>query len=237
MRAAKNFGGQLSRCLFAHSGDVHQAWRVLATVTEVYVIAPVRVYREGLSRSLEGADGLRVVGTEATVTRALPEVRELQPDVALLDAAVPDVDAVPPLSAEPNVKLVALGVPEAEALPWIEAGVSGYVSREASLQDLAATLMQVADGQVVTSPEVASHLLSRIRRLSEEGADAEKEARLTPREAEVLDLVAEGLSNKLIARRLSIQEQTVKNHVHNVLLKLGVDRRAEAVARIRRGRR
>jgi two-component system nitrate/nitrite response regulator NarL len=206
-------------------------------VTEVYVISPVRVYRESLSASLNGVNGIRVVGTEGTVTQALPELRERRPDVALLDAAVPDVDAVPPLAAEPDMKLVALGVPEAEALPWVEAGVSGYVSREASLEELAMALAQVADGQVVTSSEVAGHLLSRIRQLSEQTADEETTARLTPREAEVLDLVAEGLSNKLIARRLSIQEQTVKNHVHNVLLKLGVDRRAEAVARIRRGRR
>lgn len=209
----------------------------MPAVTDVYLIAPIRVYRESLSTLLDHADGLRVVGAEATVTRALPRLRELRPDVALLDASVPDLDRVPPPTAEPDVKFVALGVPETEAIAWVEVGFSGYVSPGASLEDLRLALRQVAGGQLVTSPEVAGHLLDRIRRLSAEASEAAAKGRLTPRENEVLDLVAEGLSNKLIARRLSIQEQTVKNHVHNILLKLGVDRRAEAVAQMRRGRR
>jgi DNA-binding NarL/FixJ family response regulator len=170
------------------------------------------------------------------VAEALPRLRELRPDVALLDSSVPDVRLVPKPTAEPEVKFVALGVPETEAVARVEAGVSGYVSQGASFGDLELAVKRVARGQLVTSPEVAGHLLDRIQRLSAEASNAGAKGRLTPREREVLDLVAEGLSNKLIARRLSIQEQTVKNHVHSILLKLGVDRRAEAVARMRQGR-
>jgi two-component system, NarL family, nitrate/nitrite response regulator NarL len=206
-------------------------------VTDVFVIAPIRVYREMLSRVLNNAQGLRAVGSEPTVAEALPRLRELRPDVALLDASVPDVPLVPPPTAEPEVKFVALGVPETEAVAWVEAGVSGYVSQGASFEDLELAVRRVARGQLVTSPEVAGYLLDRIRRLSAEASEAATKGRLTPREREVLDLVGEGLSNKLIARRLSIQEQTVKNHVHSILLKLGVERRAEAVARMRGSRR
>ena len=80
---------------------------------------------------------------------------------------------------------------------------------------------------------MANDLLRRLRELSAAVAGPDPEARLTRREVEVLELIEEGLSNKLIARRLSIQEQTVKNHVHNILLKLGVSRRTEAVAAMR----
>jgi len=128
---------------------------------------------------------------------------------------------------------VAVGVSEAEALSWIEAGVSGYCDPDASLEDLTLAVARVARGEPVTSPDVAAHLLRRARRTSADVLDAD-ETRLTPRESEVVDLVAEGLSNKAIAHRLTIQEQTVKNHVHSILLKFGVHGRGEAAARVRR---
>jgi two-component system nitrate/nitrite response regulator NarL len=206
-------------------------------MTDVLVVSAIRVHRESLAMALN-AQSVSVLGTAATVAEALPRFRDLGAEVAVLDARSPeDVNLASPASAEPEMKLLAVGVREDEAVDWLEAGVSGYVSPEASLERLAGAVASVARGEIVTSPEVTTHLLRRVRRLAAEVPEATEEGRLTRREAEVLGLIAEGLSNKVIAKRLSIQEQTVKNHVHNILIKLGVHRRAEAAARMRRRRR
>ncbi|MDQ3821907.1 MAG: response regulator transcription factor [Actinomycetota bacterium] len=182
---------------------------------------------------MDSVDRLHVVGSAATLADAASELRRLSPDVAILDASAPDEIELASLAPEPGLKLVVVGVRERDAIAWMEAGVAGYAPREATLEDVAAAVSRVARGELVTSPEVAADLLRRLRELSSGVVDREAEGRLTRREAEVLDLMAEGLPNKSIAARLSIQEQTVKNHVHNILLKLGVSRRTEAIARTR----
>jgi DNA-binding NarL/FixJ family response regulator len=204
-------------------------------MVEVFVVAPVRVHRESLSSVLSESEALRVVGAAATIGGAGSRLRELRPDVAVLDASTPahlDIPLLP--TAEPDLKLVAVGVPDEEAVPWIEAGVSGYVPPDASLDDLAEAVTRVARGEFVASREVTTHILDRVRRLAAEVPNAAEEARLTPRETEVFSLAAEGLSNKVIAQRLSIQEQTVKNHMQKILRKFGVRGRGEAAARVRR---
>jgi two-component system nitrate/nitrite response regulator NarL len=203
-------------------------------MTDVFVVSPIRVHRESLTMALT-AESVNVVGTAATVAEALPRLRDLAAEVAVVDAPTPeDVHLSSPPSAEPDVRLLAVGVQEDKAVDWLEAGVSGYVPPEASLEELAAAMASVARGEIVTSPVVTGHLLRRVRRLAAAAPEATEEGRLTRREAEVLALIANGLSNKLIARQLAIQEQTVKNHVHSILVKLGVHRRAEAAARMRR---
>jgi two-component system nitrate/nitrite response regulator NarL len=204
--------------------------------TDVFVIAPIRLHRESLAAALDAADNVTVVGEAATLNEALPRLRHRErPAVAVLDAPLPaDVDLPVPPTPEPETKLVAVGVPESEAVAWIEAGISGLVPPEGSLEDVVIALKRAAEGELAMSPQVTAHLADRVRRLA---ADSPMpEGRLTSRETEVLDLLVDGLSNKQIAQRLSIQEQTVKNHVHNVLVKLGVNRRAEAAARRRRRR-
>jgi two-component system, NarL family, nitrate/nitrite response regulator NarL len=207
-------------------------------MVEVFVVAPIRVHRESLCVALNEAETLNVAGGAATLAEALPRIRQLGPQVALLDASAPaDVDATLLPASEPEVKLVAVGVPEDEAVEWIEAGASGYIPPDASLDDLADAVTRVARGELVTSREVTAHILDRIRAGAAEVPVGANEARLTPREAEVLDLAAEGLPDKLIAQRLSIQVQTVKNHMQKILRKFGVHGRGAAVARIRRTRR
>lgn len=207
-------------------------------MVEVLVVAPVRVHRESLSTVLNEAQGLSVVGTAATVAEALPRLRSLAPHVAVLDAAFPeDVDVPSRAIAEAELKLVAVGVRGDEAVDWIEAGVSGCVPPDASLEDLARAVEGVGRGELVTPVDVTPHLIERIRRLASEGPRAAGEARLTPRQAEVLDLVAKRLSNRQIAQRLSIEEQTVKNHMVSIFRKLGVHRRSEAAERLRRTNR
>jgi DNA-binding NarL/FixJ family response regulator len=129
---------------------------------------------------------------------------------------------------------VALALPEAEAdvIACAEAGASGYVPREGTLDDVEAVIESVARGEALCSPRIAATLLRRIAATAAERQPAPSEMRLTSREMEIIDLIDEGLSNKEIAQRLCIAVPTVKNHVHSILDKLHVHRRAEAVARL-----
>jgi two-component system, NarL family, nitrate/nitrite response regulator NarL len=203
---------------------------------EVIVVAPVRVHRESLAAAFRAARSVSVIGECATIREALVELRAHGPRaLGVLDGPLLSRLVVELSSADaPNVKLLAIGVPHAEAVAWIEAGVSGCVAPDASFDDLIDAVQRVAANEVVASPEVTAHLANRLRCLSAAVPRGGDDGRLTFREGQVLDLLAEGLSNKEIAQRLSIQVQTVKNHVHNVLLKLGVSRRAEVAARARR---
>jgi two-component system, NarL family, nitrate/nitrite response regulator NarL len=205
-------------------------------VTDVLVVGRVRVHRESISAALDKAATVTVVGEAPTLEQALPQLRGRErPAVALLDCPqLGDLVLAAPLVAEPSAKLVAVGVAEDEGVAWIEAGASGFVPPDGSLEDVIVALERVADDELAAPPQVAAHLARRVRHLAAVSPDVIPEEALTSREGDVLDLLAEGLSNKQIAQRLSIQEQTVKNHVHRVLGKLGVTGRGQAAARVRR---
>ncbi len=130
---------------------------------------------------------------------------------------------------------MALAVSEVESdvLAWAEAGVVGYVPREASLEDLVSTIEAVVRGELRCSPRIAATLFRRVTKLSANRRHTPQGIHLTPRELEILDLIDHGLSNKQIAGKLGIEVATVKNHVHNILEKLQVNRRGEAAARMR----
>jgi two-component system nitrate/nitrite response regulator NarL len=205
--------------------------------TNVFVIAPIRLHRESLATVLDATPNLTVVGVAATVQEALPQLLGLEPPaVALLNMSQPR-DAGLPAGREPEAKLVSVGARPDEAVAWVEAGVSGFVPRDASLEDTIAVLEQVARGEFAAPPAITAHLAGRLRRLAADTPEAIPDERLTARERDVLELVNAGLSNKEIARRLSIQEQTAKNHVHSILVKLGATRRGELASRTRAYRR
>ena len=207
----------------------------------VLIVAHIRLYREGLAQMLQAERRIAVVGTAVGADEAVVALREHQPDVVLLDMAIPDnvwlVRAL--VAAVPGTKVVALAVPEIEreVIACAEAGVAGYVTREGSVEDVVEAVESVARGEMLCSPRMAATLLQRVATLALERSPDSIEARLTRRELEILDLIDQGLSNKEIARRLTIELSTVKNHVHNVLEKLNVSRRGEAAARARAGRR
>jgi DNA-binding NarL/FixJ family response regulator len=133
----------------------------------------------------------------------------------------------------PGVKLVGLGLAETEesVLTYAEAGFAGYVPREAPLEDIVAVVRGIARGEVRYSRRIATALL---RRLANGAVSGRPESALTRRETEIAGLIDEGLSNREIAHRLTIEVATVKNHVHHLLEKLQVHRRGEAAARLRR---
>lgn len=210
----------------------------------VIVVHAVRLYRDGLAQVLGQSQGIEVVATADGWARARKLVEGLQPDVALLDLDVAEGPATVKQLARsaPRCKLLALGVAETEAdvIAWAEAGVAGYVTREETIGECVATVEAVARGELPCSPSIAAALFRRVGLLAAAPApfpedDLLPELTLTRRQLEVVQLIDAGLSNKEIARQLRIELPTVKNHVHNILEKLHVNRRAEAAARLRTG--
>jgi len=198
----------------------------------VFIVTDVRLYRDGLSELLGRAGHIAVVGAAGSIDEGVERTRDLQPDVVLLDTgAVGNAGAARDLlGVAPLTRVVALAAPESEEdiIALAEAGVLGYVTRDESLDTLVTTIESVARDEMACSPWMATVLVRRVQALA--AARPRPTQRLTAREAEILELIALGLSNKEIAAKLFIEVTTVKNHVHNILEKLGVSRREEAVA-------
>jgi two-component system nitrate/nitrite response regulator NarL len=202
-------------------------------MTRVLIVASIRLYREGLAQLLRASGEFAVVGTESTGREAVERVDETAPDVTLVDMDIPDLGDISSAFAvrSPRIPLVAVGVTDSdsEVLACAEMGMAGYVTRDSSLAELAAALHGAADGELICSPRTAGSLMRRVAELSADRHRNGSAALLTHREREVAMLMCEDLSNKEIASRLCIEVATVKNHVHNVLDKLNVHRRSEAV--------
>lgn len=209
----------------------------------VLVCSPICLYREGMVEILEREPDLTVTGSAADA----PEARELAgafaPSIVLLDTTLPGaLEAARSLAAvrpPPRVVVFAMPEDEREIVAYAEAGVAAYVTRDESIADLLAAVRSADRGEMRCSPVTAAILLRRVASLAAERANgvpgraSPAPVRLTPRELEIVALVDEGLSNKQIAQRLHIELPTVKNHVHHVLEKLRVGRRADAVAALR----
>jgi DNA-binding NarL/FixJ family response regulator len=176
------------------------------------------------------------VGTATNLDEAVRLAAELFPSVILVDHALPEVVRTIRLilATQPMVKVVILGVLESDEniLACAEAGVAGYVPREASLEDLIEAIECASRGELRCSPRMGATLLRLLALRAASSADHSSRT-LTSREVEIVRLIEQGLSNKEIASRLGIQVATVKNHVHNLLEKLHVHRRAEAADRLR----
>ena len=200
----------------------------------VFVASDVRVYREAIARLISTEDSLKLVGAAATAESASRLRGGARPDVVLVDA-IQRADLVLAReisSAAGDAYVVAIVAPEREdLLGWAGAGVSGLLSWEASQEELVESLRRAARGGSPCSPDVAEALLRRVR--ENPRGDFAFGGSLTEREAQVAELVADGLSNKAIASRLSIELATVKNHVHSILEKLRVHSRGEAAAKLR----
>lgn len=202
----------------------------------VFVVAEVRLYEQGLAQVLDGEERYVVAGTASSVGEGVAHMRRLKPspDVVLVDLGGPGgpAAAVAMRDCVPDLRVIAIGIRELESdvIPWAEAGVDGFVSPQASLDDLMATVDSVARGETLCSPRMTAALLRHVGTLARERRSPRTTSSLTAREREIARLIDEGLSNKEIAQELCIELATVKNHVHNLLEKLGVHRRGEAAA-------
>jgi len=201
----------------------------------VFIICGTRLYREGLAKLLARRSGIRVAGLAGSGDEAEARIRRVRPDVVLLDADLRQSLAVSRalLAVYPEAKIIPLTLPEAdgEVIEFAEAGASGFVTRESSLDDLVAAIRAADRGELRCSPRVAAALMRRVSTLATH--QPRTDPRLTLREREIVELIYAGLANKEIASTLHIQLATVKSHVHNILEKLEVHRRAEIVALLR----
>jgi NarL family two-component system response regulator LiaR len=194
------------------------------------------VVREGLRTFLGLQDGLEVVGEAADGEQALLAAERLRPDVVLMDLVMPRRDGVSAMRELrrrlPATRVIVLTsfTDDERLLPAIQAGAAGYLLKNAEPAELARAIRAAHAGEALIDPHVAGRLLASIAR------PARVDDELTPREREVLELIARGFSNKHIAREMGIAEKTVKTHVGHVLAKLGVaDRTQAALHAVRAG--
>lgn len=207
-------------------------------MTSTRASAPIRVYllddhavvRRGLRAVLELEDDIEVVGESGTVAEGIPEILDLAPDVAVLDGRLPDghgIDVCRQVrSVDPRIKaLVLTSYDDDEALVnAILAGAGGYVLKQVDESALVNGIRAVQQGQSLIDPAVAVRVIERMR----DGSGSDGLSQLTDVESQILDLIAEGMTNKQIGERLYLAEKTVKNHVTSLLAKLGVQRRTQA---------
>ncbi len=200
-------------------------------VTRVFLLDDHEIVRRGLRELLEAEDDLHIVGEAGTAADALARIPPTRPDVAVLDVRLPDGNGVEVCrevrSRHPEIRCLMLtSFSDDEALfQAIMAGAAGYLLKQVRGTDLVTAIRNVAAGQSLLDPAITAQVLERLRKGNEED---ERLAHLTPQERNILELIAEGLTNRQIAERVHLAEKTVKNYVSNLLAKLGMERRTEA---------
>lgn len=204
--------------------------------------APVRlviaddhaVLREGLKLLLHGNEGLEVVAEAVDGADALRKAEEFRPDIILLDVAMPNVDGLKAArlirERVPETRIVILTVHDREDYVFqaLKAGASGYLLKESSCAEIVAAIRAVAAGQYYLSPPISRALIADYLRQEAKRTHPELDL-LSAREREVLRLIAEGASNREIARRLCLSPKTIENHRSNIMRKLGVHNRVALV--------
>ena len=197
----------------------------------VFLLDDHEIVRKGVRDLLEAEEDITVVGEAGTAAEALRRIPAVQPDVAVLDARLPDgsgIDVCRDIrSSQPSVRcLILTSYDDEDAIfAAVMAGASGYLLKQIRGNSLVDAIRQVAAGKSLLDPSVTERLLARLR----DGQPRdERLASLTEREREILDLIAEGLTNRQIGERLFLAEKTVKNYVSALLAKLGLQRRTQA---------
>ena len=201
------------------------------------IFSDIRLYREGLALILSRDEEFRVDASAETPLRTLELVRELRPAVVLVDMLSRDSGLLAPelfrMTSGLGIVALTLGGDDESILRCAETGILGFVSRDGSVDDLKTAIRSVARGELICSARVAGFLARRLAALDSTPVAQSPCNHLTAREMEILRLVERGLVNKEIARGLHISVATVKNHVHSLLNKLGVESRQDAAEVLR----
>jgi two-component system, NarL family, response regulator DevR len=188
------------------------------------------VVRQGVRALLESSGDIVVVGEAANASEAIARIPALRPDVAILDVRVPDGNGIEVCrdvrSRVGTNCLMLTSYSDDEALfEAIMAGAAGYVLKQVRGTELVTAVKRVAAGESLLDPAITERVLNRLRSHSDEDP---RLARLTPQERRILHLIADGMTNRQIAREMHLAEKTIKNYVSNLLTKLGMERRTEA---------
>jgi two-component system NarL family response regulator len=201
----------------------------------VVVVDDQELFRRGLTMLLGVEDDIEVVGEAGDGVAATELAATAVPDVILMDVRMPKRSGIEACiaikEAAPTARIIMLTVSDEEADLYdaVKNGASGYLLKDSSIDEVAQAVRVVADGQSLISPSMAIKLLDEFKQMSRSDRQQVPTPRLTDRELEVLKLVAQGLNNREIAKQLFISENTVKNHVRNILEKLQLHSRMEAV--------
>lgn len=207
------------------------SWKNDPVALRVFLLDDHQIVRAGLRSLLEATDDIVVVGEAGTIAEALARIPSTRPEVAVLDVRLPDGSGVEVCreirSSHPEIACVMLtSYADDEALfSAIMAGASGYVLKQVEGTNLVDNIRRVAKGQSLLDPVLTERVLTRLREGPKEDP---RLASLTPQERRILDLIADGQTNRQIAGELYLAEKTVKNYVSNVLAKLGMERRTQA---------
>jgi DNA-binding NarL/FixJ family response regulator len=206
----------------------------------VIVVDDHELFRGGLIELLEER-GIEVVGEAGLAADAIQKASDLHPDVVLMDMNMPGMSGIEATqrlaAAAPLTRVVVLTVvaDERHVMDALLAGACGYVLKEAPIDQIVEAVQAAARGESMISPRIASQLVQRLRQPPDEAEPALSGAALTPREGEVLQLLARGLDNREIAEALFLSQHTVKTHVSSILVKLQVENRIQAAVRAVRG--
>jgi two-component system, NarL family, response regulator DevR len=197
----------------------------------VFLLDDHEVVRRGLHDLLESEGDIEIVGESGSAREATARIPALRPDVAVLDARLPDGSGIDVCrdvrSTDPSIKaLILTSYDDDEALfAAIMAGAAGYVLKQIGANDLVDSVRRVASGQSLIDPQLMARVLERVRSGPPEH---EELAELTEQERKILALIAEGMTNRQIGERMHLAEKTVKNYVSSILSKLGLERRTQA---------
>ncbi len=217
--------------LMATTNEQAEAGDDVVREIRVFLLDDHEIVRRGLRELIESEEGLTVVGDAGTVEEALRRAPAVRPDVAVLDVRLPDGSGVEVCRSlrerMPGLQCLMLtSFADDEALfSAILAGAAGYVLKQIKGNDLTGAIRRVARGESLLDPAMTGRVMERIRQDQQETSQL---AHLTDQERRILDLLAEGLTNRQIADRMFLAEKTVKNYVSNLLAKLGMQRRTEA---------
>jgi DNA-binding NarL/FixJ family response regulator len=205
-------------------------------VPRVLIADDEDLMRAGLAEILSSSPDIEVVGEARTGREAVQRAVALRPDVVLMDVRMPDLDGIAAtaelarLAASSKVLILTTFEQDDYIFPSLRAGASGFLLKRTRPEDLIAAVLAVATGDSLLSPSVTRRVIDRVAGQPAVGlVDEATQHRLTPREREVLGLLAEGLSNREIASRLVVEESTVRTHVKRILMKLGLRDRVHAV--------
>ncbi|MFJ8886535.1 response regulator [Streptomyces sp. NPDC102402] len=199
-------------------------------IIKVLLVDDHQVVRRGLRTFLEVQDDIEVVGEAQDGAEGVARAEELRPDVVLMDIKMPGTDGIEALRRlrelenPAKVLIVTSFTEQRTVVPALRAGASGYVYKDVDPDALAGAIRSVHAGHVLLQPEVAGALLAQ----EDPGSGTGRGSTLTEREREVLGLIADGRSNREIARALVLSEKTVKTHVSNILMKLDLSDRTQA---------
>jgi DNA-binding NarL/FixJ family response regulator len=206
--------------------------QTVGVTTRVFLLDDHEVVRRGLRELLEAEDDMEVVGEASTAEEAYGRIPATTPDVAVLDVRLPDGDGVEVCreirSKHPEIACIMLTsfADDDAVYAAIMAGAAGYVLKQVRGTDLIDGIRRVATGESLLDPSVTTRVLERLRHKD----DDDELAVLTDQERKILELIAEGLTNRQIGERMYLAEKTVKNYVSNMFAKLGMSRRTEAAA-------